>query len=225
MSDRLSALDESRIENPWTPEQVALEALRAFNAEDLAGATREILATGARDHYNESNIAPSVALPSENLWSRLAEVIRHDPDTARFRWLADAALSDAARNAEHAVGVRVAACAAEIGRALSRHVSEAVLADEIGRVAPSSAEGEGIDVITTDGLLVQVTTCFPGSDSTTGKSAKDKKALTDEKVERLDRYVVLHEKNGEFGVGVNNLNENGRDTEYAQSASAKANRA
>jgi len=69
-----------------------------------------------------------------------------------------------------------------------------------------------------------VFTCFPRAASTTGKTASEK--MDDDAVKTVDKYVVLHANDdGTFGVGVNDLNENGTETDYGKSAPAKAKNA
>lgn len=204
---QLDALDGERIANNHTPHAVAMDALAAADRDELAPAVQQIHATSAQDHENESHIAAATPYDASNLWAALAAHTLYDPKSAEFDEMAAHLLAHAERNAEHAPDLAVAARAAELGRALARHYSERSLADEIGGdVAKIELEGEAIDVETAEGLAVQVFTCFPKAESTSGKPAKEKMDEADTK--HVDRYVVLHANDdGTFGVGVNNLND------------------
>lgn len=190
-----------------SPQTIARAALATIEQEHLLPGVKQNLAASAQDYENESHICEPTPFNSDTLWSEVAEFVGYSTETEEFEKFAHSVMSDAMENAEHDSAFAIANRAAEIGRALSRHFSEKSVVDAFdGKMAKVSEEGDAIDV-KIDGKNVQVFTCFASSDSTRGKPAKEK--MDEEKVENVDRYVVLHADvpNEVFGVGVNNLND------------------
>jgi len=206
----LDELHGSTIAQHYTPTDIAMIAAKAAGLpEMLENDVKQILASGAQDHENESHLVRHTEFVSSanTFFSELATVIEHEPDSEAFRHIAHNVIQG--RAAESEFSDRMAACltAAELGRGLARHISESSLAIDIdGIVAPASDESAKIDV-RKDDTTIQVQTCFANSSSTTGRTAEEK--LNGEIPEGLDYYVVLHydlnTDENKFGVGVNDL--------------------
>jgi hypothetical protein len=221
--------DGRTIKQLWSPADIALRALEACNAADLKGFVLENLAASAQDYVNESNLSKHVAdMSASTFWSQFATAINHEPNSEEFDELAHRIIVGEAQNAQHSPDLAAANAASEIGRGLSRHVSEKSFANVLkgGKVGDPSLEGDKIDVMC-DAGNIQVQTCFASSDNTTGKKAADK--FDDEIPENVDYYVVLHfdtrTDSNEFGVAVNDLS-NGieREGQHANSAARNAQR-
>jgi len=210
-------LHGSTISQQYTPADIALIAARAAGLpETLEMDVLQTLSSGARDHENESHLVrhTDVIQSASTFFSELATIINHEPDSEIFKHIAADVIQGRAAESEFSERMAAVLTAAEFGRGLSRHISEADLAKAIdGVVAPTSDESDKIDV-RKDDTTVQVQTTFARSSSTTGKTAKAK--MKGENPEAVDYFVVLHfdlnTDQNKFGVGVNNLN-NGLDTE------------
>lgn len=206
----LDELHGETIAQHYTPTDIAMIAADAAGLPEVMKLDiKQIIASGAQDHENESHLVRHTNYidSSETFHSDLAAIIDHDPESDEFAKIAHDIIRGRANEVEFSE--RQAAClaAAELGRGLARHTSESSLAEWIGgKVAKVKYESAKIDV-RKDDTTIQVQTCFANSPNTTGRTAEKK--LDSEIPDGLDYYVVLHyDENtdeNKFGVGVNDL--------------------